>query len=128
MAQEKATLDGYFTEDLKTMLHEQLELEFKNNFSRWQKFVKAANLEKKWMDERLRWFFTPQTVLFAFFGLTYSNNIPQNNTIIWLRCIVASLGVLTSICVYGAVASAARMHWLWHIELSEIFNKYKNSK
>jgi phosphoglycolate phosphatase len=85
----------------------------------WEKCKEASFSEKQWMNDRLSWLFTPQSILFAAFTFSLkSDNIGNNSVLakiiqIGLPCI----GILLSIIIFFAVFSAAVMHRKWFCRL-----------
>jgi len=88
-----------------------------------KRFCEAKHLEKQWANERLGWLFTPQSILFAFFGLTFTEiDAPASQTLRWL---IAILGGCLSGLVLASVWAAARMHLFWTQKAREVAQAYE---
>jgi hypothetical protein len=67
---------------------------------RYLRFEEAARSEKQWINERLGWLFTPQSILFAALGVTFSDKIQTDqNSLALVRFVIPLVGM--SICVVG---------------------------
>lgn len=97
--------------------------------TRWEDLLKAASAEKKWINERLAWLFTPQAVLFAVVGITLTNNSDPSLVLLLrkLRICIAIVGAVIAFVVFLCVLAAARMHQKWTHEMQEIAEQIPNN-
>jgi hypothetical protein len=95
-----------------------------SEFCRWKLVKKAAFAEKAWMHDRLKWLFSPQTILFAAYGLTMQPAAAPRNLLAALRFSIALLGATSSFIVLFVVLAAARMHLKWTREMQSIAREY----
>lgn len=89
---------------------------------RWEDLLKAASAEKKWINDRLAWFFTPQAVLFAAVGITLTKNCDPSllPLLCKLRICISIVGGIIAFVVFLCVLAAAWMHRKWTILMQEI--------
>jgi len=81
---------------------------------RYAKFQDAARLEKHWTNERLGWLFTPQSILFAAFGFTFTDKLDIDRTAVeTIRHVIPWLGIANSAVVLLVVFAACWMHRKW---------------
>lgn len=94
---------------------------------RWKDLLKAAFAEKKWINERLAWLFTPQAVLFATVGITLTNTDPSlAQSLRNLRICISIVGAVIALVVFLCVLAAATMHQKWTHEMQEIAEQIPN--
>lgn len=88
---------------------------------RWERFRDAAAQEKQWMHDRLSWLFTSQGILFAALALTLMKKDDVDSLLRHeLRIAIPLVGLLVSVCVFGGVLAACRMHWLWTTRVNDL--------
>jgi len=97
---------------------------FCDDYEAWEANLKAAILEKQWMNDRLTWYTTFQSILFAAYGLIIAVDESKNPDVVTLKLILAALGIVISFLGAVLVVSASTMHYIWHKELKKISNKY----
>ena len=80
----------------------------------YERLDQACRLEKQWMNERLGWLFSSQSILFAAFGLALSAEPAERDdlTQLFLQAVPA-IGFTTSVVVGGAIAAAIRAYVCW---------------
>lgn len=86
----------------------------------------ASFREKQWANERLGWLFTPQSILFAAYALSYSR-MPEGviaSQISAFQFIIPLLGVIICLVVFSALWAAATMHIEWAKVLTEESQKF----
>jgi len=81
---------------------------------RYLKYQDAARLEKHWINERLGWLFTPQSILFAALGFTFSDKLDIDlHAVQTLRTVIPWVGMAFSFVVFLVVLAACVMHRKW---------------
>jgi hypothetical protein len=96
--------------------------EIKTHLKRWKRYAEAQRLEKEWMNERLSWLFTPQTILFAALAFIYGKDTLSTSVTDALRTVIPLAGLTISVIVMIGVGAAGVMHWQWTSKLKEIAN------
>jgi hypothetical protein len=95
---------------------------------RYSRYDEAARLEKQWINERLSWLFTPQSILFAALGFTFSDKINLDPILLNLiRAVIPLVAISISIVVFIVVLAACRMHYKWTNSMKECVVEYKKS-
>jgi hypothetical protein len=93
---------------------------------RWTLVKDAAYGEMRWTHDRLNWLFSPQTILFAAYGLTLQESAGPPELLAALRTGIALLGVISSFVVLVVVTAAARMHLKWTQGMRSFASRYPN--
>jgi hypothetical protein len=98
----------------------------KKILERYLRYQDAAALEKHWINERLGWLFTPQSILFAALGFTYSDKMPADTAALGtIRAIIPVVAIAISIVAFIAVLSACVMHREWTLHMTKLSDDYK---
>jgi cytochrome c oxidase subunit IV len=95
----------------------------------WLRCQQAARLEKQWMHERLSWLFTPQSILFAALGLTFSDKFQsEHQAITVVRWVISWVAILNCAVVLLAVFAACFMHSAWTRRMKKYAKAYPGSE
>jgi uncharacterized membrane protein YidH (DUF202 family) len=95
-------------------LPETKERDFDSTLEKYLRYDEAARLEKQWANERLGWLFTPQSILFAALGFTFSDKLQiDQHSVGVIRAVIPLVAICICLVVFLVVLAAARMHWKW---------------
>lgn len=88
----------------------------------WERFNEAAQAEKRWMDQRLKWMFVPQSILISAYGVIhgYPGNPIDKNFASKLTPAISWIGLIMALLAFIGVLAAGRMHWKWTTRLNQL--------
>lgn len=94
----------------------------------WERFNSAASAEKEWMNTRLNWLFTSQTILIAALAFIVKDTGTQSReTMEFLKNVISWTGLFVSFFVLIGVLAAGVMHWKWTSKLNKLAKKLKSN-
>jgi hypothetical protein len=95
---------------------------------KYLRFQEAAALEKHWTNERLGWLFTPQSILFAALGFTFSDKLQlDQHSLGIIRAVIPLVAIGICIVAFVAVLAACRMHYKWTKEMKGCKDQYEKA-
>ena len=88
----------------------------------WERFNKAAQAEKRWMDQRLKWMFVPQSILIAAYGVIhgYPGKPIDGDLALILAPTISWIGLIMALLAVMGALAAGVMHWKWTTRLNEL--------